>query len=347
MATSKLCNDPPTQSVPPARSGLQPLVAAEANWTLIKGPLSRWFGRRHPPVNGPVTLVGSRVYILPTAQGWLFAALLLVLFLGSLNYANSLAFALTFLLAGVGLVGIWHTQRNLVGLTVTLEAPLPAFAGGEVRFPVRLEAENGKPHYSVRLAFPEAAAEPVLVAANAASETDLRLPARHRGRLDPGVLKVSSRYPLGLFEAWSWVNIPLCVPVYPAPAGNPTLPCTRNDRPHAGSGRGRAEEEFDGLRPYRSGDPLRRVAWKASTRGAGLQTKVFAGGSGDRLWLGWPAGVGEPESALSQLCLWVLVASRDGLEFGMRLGDQVIGPGRGTHHQRQCLELLACHEVNR
>lgn len=312
-----------------------------------KGPWSRWFERRHPPGNGPVTIIGSRVYILPTAQGCLFAALLVVLFVGSLNYANSLAFALTFLLTGLGLVGMWHTQRNLVGLTLALEAPQPAFAGGEVCIPVRVTTASGKSHHGLRLAFPKGAAEMVTVTADAATETAMRLSARRRGRLEPGVLKVSSRYPLGLFEAWSWVNIPVGAVVYPTPAGDPTLPRTHGQQPRPGSGRGRAEEDFEGLRPYRPGDPLRRVAWKASTRGGGLQSKMF-GGSGDvQLWLEWPTGIRDTEPALSQLCLWVLMASREGVAFGLRLGNQAVNPGRGSHHLRQCLELLACQDGER
>ena len=46
---------------------------------------------------GPVVLDRKRIYILPTRRGLLFAVFLLVMLLGSINYALSLGFVLTFL----------------------------------------------------------------------------------------------------------------------------------------------------------------------------------------------------------------------------------------------------------
>ena len=66
-----------------------------------------------PPESGTIVLVHRRVYILPTQLGWLFALTLAILLVGSINYALSLGFALTFLLAGMGLAGMAHTARNL------------------------------------------------------------------------------------------------------------------------------------------------------------------------------------------------------------------------------------------
>src|SRR6185503_10350013 len=59
-----------------------------------------------PPERGTVVLVHRRVYIVPARLGWMFGATLLVLLTGSINYALALGFALTFLLAGLGLVGM-------------------------------------------------------------------------------------------------------------------------------------------------------------------------------------------------------------------------------------------------
>jgi len=68
--------------------------------------------RLHAAERGVVVLGHRRVYIVPARLGWLFALTLLVLLLGSINYALSLGFALTFLLAGLGLVGMVHTART-------------------------------------------------------------------------------------------------------------------------------------------------------------------------------------------------------------------------------------------
>jgi uncharacterized protein (DUF58 family) len=303
----------------------------------------RWIARRHPPAAGPVTLRGSRVYILPTRQGWLFVSLLLVLFVGSLNYANSLAFALTFLLTGVGILSMWHTQRNLAGLRLAVGAPQPAFVGGEAHFAVALGNSGGQPRYSLLLSFAGAASVGADVPSQAEVEVELGVPAARRGRLEPGRLLIASRYPLGLFRAWSWVSTPVHTSVYPKPAGKVALPALADSPTACGVLRGNREEDFETLRPYRSGDAPRRIAWKASSRGNGLQTKVFGSAAGTRLWLTWPTGVGEVEYGLSQLCLWVLEASRSDREYGLRLKGVLIPPARGNAHRQRCLEALACY----
>lgn len=57
----------------------------------------RWLNRRIPPASS-VELNQRRVFILPTRQGGAFGLALLVMLLAAINYQNSLAYGLTFLL---------------------------------------------------------------------------------------------------------------------------------------------------------------------------------------------------------------------------------------------------------
>lgn len=59
-----------------------------------------------------------RVYIVPSRLGLFFGGTLAILLVGSINYVLSLGFALTFLLAGMGLAAIVQTTRNLARLSV-------------------------------------------------------------------------------------------------------------------------------------------------------------------------------------------------------------------------------------
>ena len=61
-----------------------------------------WWNARHPASDTLIT-TQRNVYIVPTGAGWLFAALLLVLLLASINYQLNLGYLLTLLLAGSGL----------------------------------------------------------------------------------------------------------------------------------------------------------------------------------------------------------------------------------------------------
>ena len=55
------------------------------------------------PEDEPIFLAQRRVYILPSKMGIYFSAMMLVMLLGAVNYNNSLAYALTFLLASISL----------------------------------------------------------------------------------------------------------------------------------------------------------------------------------------------------------------------------------------------------
>ena len=101
--------------------------------------LANWLYGFTPPERGTVVLVHRRVYIVPTRLGWMFGATLGVLLIGSINYALSLGFALTFLLAGLGLAGMVHTARNLARIAVSAGRAEPVFAGEAAQFRLYLD----------------------------------------------------------------------------------------------------------------------------------------------------------------------------------------------------------------
>src|SRR5690554_2211857 len=86
----------------------------------------RWLLRRIPP--GPsVRLDQRRIFIMPTAVGMAFVVALILMLLAAMNYQNSLAYGLTFLLGSVFLVTIVHTWRNLAGLVAKAGGSTPVF----------------------------------------------------------------------------------------------------------------------------------------------------------------------------------------------------------------------------
>src|SRR5881394_4053202 len=104
--------------------------------------LANWLYGFTPPERGVVLLVHRRVYIVPTQLGWLFVLTLAILLIGSINYALALGFALTFLLAGVGLAGMVHTARNLARIAVSTGRAEPVFAGESAQFRVYLDGRS-------------------------------------------------------------------------------------------------------------------------------------------------------------------------------------------------------------
>src|SRR3954464_9258960 len=104
--------------------------------------LANWLYGFTPPEHGVVVLVHRRVYIVPTQLGWLFVLTLVILLVGSINYALSLGFALAFLLAGMGLAGMVHTARNLARIAISVGRAEPVFAGEAAQFRLYLDGRT-------------------------------------------------------------------------------------------------------------------------------------------------------------------------------------------------------------
>src|SRR5882724_11421189 len=111
----------------------------------------RWVFRRHGPEPGVVFLTQRRVYILPTRHGLSFGVALILMLIGSINYNLSLGYVLTFLLAGLGVVSILHTFRNLAHLYVSAGRVAPVFAGDAAQFQIFLENRSDFTRHSIVL----------------------------------------------------------------------------------------------------------------------------------------------------------------------------------------------------
>ena len=110
----------------------------------------------------------------------------------------------------------------------------------------------------------------------------------------------------------------------------------------ADGGSRRGEADFTGLRDHVREDPLSRVHWRASARGVGLQTKLFAGEGHGQLVLRWSDAPGsDAESRLEVMCRWVLDAEKAGLRYALELPGAHVEYGSGSRHRQRCLKTLA------
>ena len=310
---------------------------------ILKPFIEDWLARPGHAQAGPLTLTQRRIFILPTKYGFGFAPVLLVMLAGSVSYGLSLGFVLTFLLGSVAIVSILHAYRNLAELRVAIARAEPVFAGATARFPVHLENPSRQARFSVGLARQGDEQGFADIPCGGHGSIELCVPAPRRGVLRAGRFTLFTRYPMGLFFAWSPVELEATCLVYPRPDDAP-LPrlaprAQLGDVSQAGAG----DDDFSGLKSYQPGDSPRRIAWKASVRGETLLTKQFAGQAAHEMWLDWndlPAHFGV-EARLSRLTSWVLQADRSGILFGLRLPACRFAPAAGEQHRLRCLEALA------
>ncbi len=310
--------------------------------------LSAWFYGIRAPERGPITLGHRRVYILPTRLGVMFGVTLVIMLVGSINYVLSLGFMLTFLLAGMGLAGMVHTVRNLARLVISTGRAEPVFAGESAQF--RLFLENAAPweRPAIMVRHDASGAQTVTdVPASGITDIVLPVPAVRRGWLALTRVSLETRYPLGLFRAWSHVQPDYRCLVYPRPEKAPLPPSSPDSSLGSRQAAAQGTDDFSGLRAYQAADSPRHVAWKQVARTDDMLTKQFTGDASSELWLDWallPAGL-DTEARLSRLAGWVLAAEAAGLRYGLRLPSGAgLEPAHGDAHRTACLTALALYQ---
>jgi len=309
----------------------------------LRRRIDRWLFRLRPAEPYPVMLRQRRIFVLPTAAGLGFGATLFAMLLASINYTLSLGFALTFLLAGLGIASVFHAFRNLLHLEIRSGAAHRAHAGEAVRFEVLLIDHSGRTRPGLRIRAGEAIAD-AQVPENGRNCVVLSQRGHRRGWQSIGRLVIETTYPLGLVRAWSVLTPDQRVLVYPALESH-SPPPPRGSGTHEGSGQGQGDDDFSGLREHQMTDSPQRIAWKAVARSDALVSKDFTGGLGADLLLDWhrlPPGM-DAEARLNRLARWVVDAAHAGQRYTLVLPDRQLGPARSAAHREACLEALALH----
>jgi uncharacterized protein (DUF58 family) len=322
---------------------------------------ARWFDRRRSVWRskatrhdaGEVVLGQRRVYIVPTGAGIGFAALLLCLLIGSINYSLGLGFGLTFIAAACAVVDMVATWRNLAHLRLRPGRAPAVFAGEDAPFELQVLNRTALARYAVWLDFDSKLEprHPVDVAPGSAAAVMLVAPTRTRGWMRAPRVRLLTRFPLGLFRAWSYWLPDSRALVYPFPEQDaPPLPMHGRPSPDGVGSAG--SDDFAGVRSYQPGDPLRHLAWRQIARldpsyGGQLVTKQFEGGAIDELLLDFDALPPQLdlELRLSRMTRWVLEAEQRALPYGFRLGRLHYDPALGSAHQDACLRALALYGI--
>ncbi len=315
----------------------------------IEKRISQWADRRQPPAGAHARIERRRLYILPTSHGVTFFLAFILVLLGAINYENSLAYMLAFLLGSLGLLAMIYTHQNINRLEVRISRAEPVFAGQNLLFPVTVSQDSGTPRAAISIHF-ESQPE-IQLSLLDVTEASCKLPFKtsRRGYVQPGRIKVSTEFPLGLFHAWSWLKLDSQGLIYPAPA--PRLYALSHEQKQS---RGtlpnekRGVEDFAGIRLYQPGDQPSHLAWKAIARTGEMLTRLYSDESTQEVAIDWaqlnPSL--DTEKRLSILCRQVLEADEQGLCYSFSIPGTVIGAASGLQHKHRCLKALALFGQN-
>jgi uncharacterized protein (DUF58 family) len=315
-------------------------------FSFVRGRFRQWWQTRLPLAD-TIALTQRNVYILPSRAGLMLALTLVVLLVGSINYQLNLGYLLTFLLAGSALVSMYVCHGTLRGLTMNLVTPTPQFVGTSATLSIVLTNERASVRYGIGLAVLDSTHEDrwvwTDVPALGQGTVQVAFKPERRGRHAVPPLTAETRFPLGTFRVWTVWRPAAQVLAYPAPEPfPPPLPAGQPRAGGAATGRLQGTGEFDGVRAYRRGDPLKLVVWKKAAKADELVSRDTQQAQRYELLLDFAqAGHVGTEHRLCRLTAWVLQADRLGLNYGLRLPGREIRPSTGEAHKRDCLEALA------
>ena len=314
----------------------------------LRARIADWARRRQGPDAPPFTLHSRRIYILPTRLGLAFGAMLAMMLIAGLNYANSAALFLTFLLAGFALVSMHQCHRNLLRTSfVTASAP-PMFAGTHGALYVTLGNDARFARYGLEVVALDGKPAGLDIPIDGQAQASVPLPTSKRGVLRVDRLHLSTSYPYNLFRAWTWVHLPIEVLVYPRPHGSAPMPLESGHKAGSRAMALTGADEWLSLRPFRDGDSPRQVAWKAYARGSPLLVKEYSALGADlRLFDFAQLRNLDIEARLEQLARWLVDAESRGERYGLAMPGRLFEPDSGPQHRHECLEALARYGLPR
>lgn len=321
-----------------------------------------WFKRRSPPTRD-IRLSLRNVYIFLSREGVLYALLLFITFVAGINYANNMVLGLCFLLASLLVITIHYTFAHLAGLQIKLIDIGNAQVDDKVQVRLQVSSQSKQPHRQVRFSFaqnafdfkqplvaPQKNLEPLSdhCIVNQIKEPQiisLWLTADKRGKLLLPRLTVSTVYPLGILQAWSYVFLDGFAWVYPKPLpfelkAKQFVPS--DDEQTASLQNQAGQDDFDQLDTYVAGESLARISWAHVARGQGLLSKRFVDSVGQQQLLDYyqmPAVTHEEK--LSQLRFGIDEISLSQVAFRLRLPDSEGMVGQGDAFVQDSLLRLA------
>ena len=294
----------------------------------------------------------------PTRAGWTFFALTFGVGFAALNTGNNLLYlVLSLMLAFLVLSGVL-SESALRGIGLRRRIPRELHDGG-VHL-VALEITNTQrrvPAFALVVedrvrerGGPERPAGRVFALRIGPGETERRSyrfrPTR-RGPFEFTSFRVSTRFPFGLFA--KAMEIEACEPALAFPAieivtaprafGSP-----RESGEQVAGPRGTGTD-VGGLRSFASGDPVRRIHWRATLRQRELLVRDVESEHDAEVELRLRTDAVEPGEEFERRVRWVAseaVSLLDaGLAVALRTDHAQIPPGRGERHRVVLLAFLA------
>jgi uncharacterized protein (DUF58 family) len=313
---------------------------------------------RHP------ALVGRRNRLLrpprvlrATRAGWCFVAIIFGVGFAALNTGNNLLYlVLALMLAFLVLSGLL-SETSLRGIRIERMLPRELFALAQNRIVLRVHNEqrrNSAFAITIEDQFEDDSGRRLAgrcfalrIGAGGCANRSYAFEPERRGDLRFTGLRVSTRFPFGLFVKSRDLELEADALVYPAVrrlSVDRTLACS-DRQPDDADGPSNDGDEIAGLRERVPGDSVSRVHWRSSLRAGRLLVGEREGITASEfevlLRLPPEAADGVVEERVARAASEVVTHLEIGARVGLRSKRMRIPPGTGAAHRSELLTFLA------
>jgi uncharacterized protein (DUF58 family) len=297
----------------------------------------------HREMKVPLTVGYDQIRIYPTAVGFLYLGICLLLFILGINYQNNLIIIICCLMLSVIPYIILDTYKNIRSVVLEPVETDNFFAGQSVRF--RLHVTCDRPRFAIKTEpMNEDGIGEFKDTVNSGDDIGIIFHPQKRGWLHSGAFVITTTYPFGIICSHIVVDFHQKCLIYPRPVtGKYQLSenASSTGSMLARSSTVRGLDELSGLRPYREGEPPSLIAWKQVAMNRGLMSKDFTATVDDNLYLDFNTISGNTEERISVMTYAVLQLSSSNQVFGIKIGQEILKPDHGEEHRIKALTLLA------
>lgn len=298
---------------------------------------------------------GGRKRLRFTREGWYYLVLTLGVGSAALNTGNNLLFLVFGLQLTAILVSGVLSETALANLEIRRELPLEPCAGDPFLVTYRI-ANRKRTWPTLTLVVEERGAalgglraSLLQLGPGAAAEVSARGQLDRRGRVQLEGVRLSTRFPFGLFEKSQAVALSceLCVLPRRVRAPEPWTAAGAREGEHPENRPG-SGAELHGLRELRPGDDRRNVHWRKSASAGRLLIVEREREHRRRVALvvdnRGPAGGDWLDLRVEQAAALARVLSGQGYEVGLCASGVALAPAQGPSALRQVLRALAVLE---
>ena len=278
---------------------------------------------------------------MPTLEGiWWLGAVFLLMLMGW-GYANNLCLALAVLLLSLSVIFLIECHFNLEGLNLQLMSYEDQFAQRRLRWKGAYRSRSQRTRHNLKLRWDtkEQLSSEIKILPDHFIEGEFIFP--YSKKWDSPFIIIESRYPMGLFRAWSFQKIDNVAWVYPEPIlENESTQVSHSSESEterykiSSSGDEPHESKF-----FETGDSSNRIDWKYYARTQSLRLKTYLEHESKLFYYSWPYLAGD-EYSKKILTGHIQRHSQREEKFGFKIGSLELPPEIGPHHVQTVLRAI-------